>query len=209
MASSCLRHLSILALSAFLTGPFVADRAVGQPATPADAQPTAPPEGRAALVPLGDFAGGLQSELARKIDNPFAGQADAVAQGKQLFTKMNCAGCHNYDGSGGEGPALADRYWRYGGAPVDIFKSIYEGRPQGMPAWGQALPSQEIWKLVTFIQAFGGAFTLYADRGARQGDTKGMLIAPELTAEPPPIALPPLPVSAGSPPQVVTPPGGN
>jgi cytochrome c oxidase cbb3-type subunit III len=207
MAGSYCRHLSIPAMSALVTGSILVSAAVAQ--QPARGQPTAPPEGRAAFVPLGDVAGGLQSGVSGQIDNPFAGQAEAIAQGKQLFTKMNCAGCHNYDGSGGEGPALADRYWRYGGTPVDIFKSIYEGRPQGMPAWGQALPPQDIWKLVTFIQAFGGSFELHANRGVRQGDTKGMLIAPELAVEPLPGASPRLPGSVVSPSYPDTPPGGD
>ena len=183
MVSSC-RRLSILALWV------IAGSAVAQ--QPTQGQPTAPPEGRAALVPLGDLAGGLQSAISAQIGNPFAGQADAIAQGKQLFIKINCAGCHNYDGSGGMGPALTDRYWRYGGTPVRIYKSIYEGRPQGMPSWGQALPPGDIWKLVAFIQSFGGSLE-DADRDAPQNETKGLLIAPELIAEPRPAVSPPLP----------------
>ncbi len=75
----------------------------------------------------------------------------AVAAGKTLFAKMNCAGCHTYTGKGFMGPDLTDSYWRYGGAPEEIYRSIYEGRPQGMPAWGKALPSDEIWQLVHYI----------------------------------------------------------
>jgi mono/diheme cytochrome c family protein len=76
---------------------------------------------------------------------------EAVASGKVLFVKMNCAGCHTYTGKGFMGPDLTDTYWRYGGAPDDIFRSIYEGRPQGMPAWGKALPTDQIWDLVHYI----------------------------------------------------------
>ena len=61
---------------------------------------------------------------------------------------MNCAACHGYDLKGGMGPDLTDTYWRYGGSPADIYKSIFEGRPQGMPAWGRALPPAMIWKVV-------------------------------------------------------------
>jgi cytochrome c oxidase cbb3-type subunit 3 len=171
-------------LSTLVAGAVLGAAAIAQPVPPKGA-PMTPAEGRAAAVPLGDFAGGLPSELAAQIGNPVADQADTIAQGKRLFIKMNCAGCHNYDGSGGMGPDLTDRYWRYGGTPVALFKSIYEGRPQGMPAWGQALPPDQIWQLVAYVGSFGGTFASHV----QQGDTKGMLTAPELE-EPSPAALP-------------------
>jgi mono/diheme cytochrome c family protein len=81
-------------------------------------------------------------------DSPQAREA-----GHTLFVKMNCAGCHTYTGKGWMGPDLTDSYWRFGGAPEDIYRSIYEGRPQGMPAWGKALAPDEIWQLVLYIRA--------------------------------------------------------
>ena len=54
------------------------------------------------------------------------------------------------------GPDLTDTEWRYGGLPVQIYKTIRDGRPQGMPAWGVALPPDDIWKLVAYVQSFGG-----------------------------------------------------
>jgi cytochrome c oxidase cbb3-type subunit 3 len=68
------------------------------------------------------------------------------------------------------GPDLTDTYWRYGGSPADIYKSIYEGRPQGMPAWGRALSPDVIWKLVAYIESKGGAFPGRLADVARQGD---------------------------------------
>ena len=50
--------------------------------------------------------------------NPLAGSADAVEAGHQLFGKMNCAGCHAYDLTGGMGPDLTDNSWQYGGKPA-------------------------------------------------------------------------------------------
>lgn len=79
--------------------------------------------------------------------------AASVATGHTLYVKMNCAGCHTYTGKGWMGPDLTDTYWRYGGEPRDIYRSIYLGRPQGMPAWGQALPPDQIWALVHYIRS--------------------------------------------------------
>jgi cytochrome c oxidase cbb3-type subunit 3 len=116
------------------------------------------PEGVAAVVPLGIGAGAVPP-LAVSTDNPLSSNPTAVQEGKKLFSQMNCAGCHGYDAKGGMGPDLTDTAWRYGGTPIDIYKSIYEGRPQGMPAWGNTLPPNTLWQLVAYIQSLGGSFS--------------------------------------------------
>jgi cytochrome c oxidase cbb3-type subunit 3 len=129
-----------------------------------------PPEGALAQVAIGDLAGVGNNTLDAQVANPYANDHAAVEVGHEIFVNMNCAGCHGYDLKGGMGPDLTDTYWRYGGSPADIYKSIYEGRPQGMPAWGRALPPQVIWKVVSYIQSKGGTYPAgLADRG-RQGD---------------------------------------
>jgi len=120
-----------------------------------------PSAGEISAVPMGHIAGVTDSAaLARSIPNPYAGNAQAVAAGKALYIKMNCAGCHAYNAKGNMGPDLTDTYWRYGGLPAQIYSSIHDGRAQGMPAWGAALPPQEIWKLVAFIQSLGGTYSV-------------------------------------------------
>jgi cytochrome c oxidase cbb3-type subunit 3 len=129
-----------------------------------------PPEGILARVAIGDLAGVGNNTLDATIANPYAGDAAGIAAGHDMFVGMNCAGCHGYDLKGGMGPDLTDTYWRYGGAPADVYKSIFEGRPQGMPAWGRSIAPAMIWKVVTYIQSKGGTFPgRLADRG-RQGD---------------------------------------
>lgn len=129
-----------------------------------------PEEGALARVAIGDLAGIGNNTLDADIANPYAKDASGVAAGNETFVQMNCASCHGYDLKGGMGPDLTDTYWRYGGSPADIYKSIYEGRPQGMPAWGRALTPEQIWKVVSYIQSKGGTYPAgLADRG-RQGD---------------------------------------
>jgi cytochrome c oxidase cbb3-type subunit 3 len=132
------------------------------------------PEGVAAAVPLG-IAAGQQPNIAVNTNNPLSSDPTAVDEGKKLFTQMNCAGCHGYTAKGGMGPDLTDTAWRYGGRPIDIYKSIYEGRPQGMPAWGSSLPPATIWQLVAYIQSLGGTFPAVADlaHGVPAGQDKG------------------------------------
>lgn len=129
-----------------------------------------PPEGAAARVPLGDLAGSAETTLPDQMPNPLEHDASAVSEGQRLFGKMNCAGCHGYTAKGGMGPDLTDSHWRYGGTPVQIFKSIYEGRPQGMPAWGRALPQRSIWQLTSYIESLGGSFPAGQYHAGIQGD---------------------------------------
>lgn len=110
-----------------------------------------------AEVPLGDVAGGAEDLLRGEIHNPYDGNAAAIAEGESYFHRMNCVACHGYGARGGMGPNLRDDAWRYGGTPVEIYKSIYEGRPKGMPAWGAMLPPEIIWKVTAYIESLGGA----------------------------------------------------
>lgn len=142
-------------------------------------QPTLPDISAIDAVPLGDLAGAAHSTLAIQLPNPYEGDAQAVQQGRALFNKMNCAGCHGYGAPGGMGPSLKDGYWRYGGTPVAVFKSIYEGRPQGMPAWNPALPPQEIWKIVAYIESLGGTYKANQYQASLQGDRAGESVAAE------------------------------
>jgi cytochrome c oxidase cbb3-type subunit 3 len=129
-----------------------------------------PAEGVLARVALGDIAGVGNNTLDATMKSPYGGDMAAIKEGQDLFVNMNCAACHGYDLKGGMGPDLTDTYWRYGGSPADIYKSIFEGRPQGMPAWGRSLSPTLIWKVVAYIESKGGAFPgSLADR-ARQGD---------------------------------------
>jgi len=135
------------------------------------AQVTAlPADSTLASVPLGDLAGATPNRLATTITNPYANNQGAITEGKQLFAQMNCVGCHGYDAKGGMGPDLTDAYWRYGGAPAEIYKSIFEGRPQGMPAWGSAVPHDQIWKIVAYIQSLGGTFPAHMAEAGLQGN---------------------------------------
>ncbi|HEY5677034.1 MAG TPA: c-type cytochrome [Myxococcales bacterium] len=106
-------------------------------------------------IPLGAPPGEATS-IAASIRNPFEGDPAAIQDGKRLFTQMNCVYCHGPQASGLMGPSLNDRAWRYGGTPAEIYNSIHDGRPKGMPAWGARLPPQQIWQLVAYVESLGG-----------------------------------------------------
>lgn len=85
--------------------------------------------------------------------NPYAGDQEAIREGKRLYDWYNCSGCHAPKGGGGMGPPLSTGSWIYGGAPESLFKSIWEGRPAGMPAWAGRIPPDALWKLVAYVQS--------------------------------------------------------
>jgi mono/diheme cytochrome c family protein len=187
-AGSCLSMAALLllagsggaALAQAAKQPLSTPPAQGQTANlpPKSATVVLPPEGETAGVPIGDFAGGAQPDLAALIQNPASG--DDAATGHMLYIRLNCADCHGFKGKGGMGPNLTDRSWIFGGTPAQIFKSIYEGRPEGMPSWGKALPRKDIWQLVAFIQTLGGSDKPSEYRASLQGDTPNELTAPDL-----------------------------
>ena len=85
--------------------------------------------------------------------NPHEGDPSAVATGAKLFVAYNCMDCHGADGSGAMGPSLADGRWHFGGTPAEVFESIYQGRPEGMPAWGSLISADQIWLLVSYVRS--------------------------------------------------------
>ena len=97
------------------------------------------------------LAGGTAPRGASE-SNPFAGDEKSAAEGKLLFSSMNCDGCHG-GGEGWAAPSLSDGRWRYGGDDAALFQSIYYGRPKGMPAFGGLLSTPIIWKLVTYLRS--------------------------------------------------------
>ncbi|HJQ21821.1 MAG TPA: c-type cytochrome [Gemmatimonadaceae bacterium] len=85
--------------------------------------------------------------------NPFEGDAAAVATGAKLYVSYNCIDCHGADGSGAMAPAFVDGRWHFGGSPAEVYESIAQGRPDGMPAWGGLIDRASIWRLVSYVRS--------------------------------------------------------
>ena len=106
-----------------------------------------------AVEVLGPIPGAVEPEPVD--ENPYAGDAEALREGRQLFVAYNCYGCHGGRAGGGMGPSLRDSTWLYGGSPANIFSSIALGRPHAMPAWGALLPAEILWKITAYIESLG------------------------------------------------------
>ncbi len=88
----------------------------------------------------------------------------AQSEGKRLFTAYNCTGCHA-NGGVAIGPALMDDEWIYGFEPADIYQTIVEGRPNGMPAFRQRIPDYQVWALVAYVRSMSGQSPIDASPG--------------------------------------------
>ena len=102
-------------------------------------------------TPVGPVPG--TTENPPRPQNPYANNVGAMTEGRTLFVRMNCSGCHGGRAGGGMGPSLRDPDWLFGNSDAQIFSSIAEGRSHGMPAWGTKLTDDQIWKLVTYVKS--------------------------------------------------------
>lgn len=102
------------------------------------------------------FQAGPPDTMLTVSANPLGNNREAWAEGKRLYSWFNCAGCHGTLGGGGIGPPLRDEAWIYGSDPADVFQSIAQGRPKGMPTFGHMIPDEQIWMLVSYVHSLGG-----------------------------------------------------
>ena len=103
---------------------------------------------------LTDLQAGSPSQPAT-VDSPFEDNAYGLSEGKRLYNAYNCVGCHAR-GGGAIGPALMDHRWIYGSRPEQIYSTIVEGRPNGMPSFGGRIPDQQLWQIVAYVQSLSG-----------------------------------------------------
>lgn len=90
-----------------------------------------------------------------EVKNEYEENAYAVSEGKRLFDAYNCTGCHSH-GGGGMGPPLMDARWIYGERPEQIFSTIVEGRPNGMPSFRGKVPDFQVWQLSAYVRSLSG-----------------------------------------------------
>jgi cytochrome c oxidase cbb3-type subunit 3 len=100
-------------------------------------------------------AGESSAEFREQQRHEYEDSAYHLSEGKRLFSQFNCTGCHAH-GGGGSGPALMDDRWIYGGEIDQIYLTIVQGRPNGMPAFGGKIPSQQVWQLAAYVRSLGG-----------------------------------------------------
>jgi cytochrome c oxidase cbb3-type subunit 3 len=109
----------------------------------------------ASSISISELRPGAAAKPPANTPSPYDGNAYAITQGKQLYEWFNCSGCHA-QGGGAIGPPLMDDKWIYGGAAENIFATIVEGRPNGMPSFRGKIPTQQMWQIVAYVRSLSG-----------------------------------------------------
>jgi cytochrome c oxidase cbb3-type subunit 3 len=107
------------------------------------------------------------------VKGPYDDNAYAVSEGQRLFGWYNCAGCHA-NGGGGMGPPLIDDMWIYGSSPENIYNTIVQGRPNGMPSFAGKIPTSQVWMIVAYVRSLSALNTT----GARSARSDHMMMYP-------------------------------
>jgi putative heme-binding domain-containing protein len=84
--------------------------------------------------------------------NPFAGDAEAITAGRQVYNQ-SCTVCHGVDGGVGDrGPALAGGFRPQRRTDAEIYDAIVNGIPgTQMPAMG--VNPDDAWRITAFIRS--------------------------------------------------------
>jgi mono/diheme cytochrome c family protein len=123
-----------------------------------------------AVKTLAAAAAGPRNERGLAIGrNPYTANADAIAEGKDLFESNACSGCHGVNAGGGICPSLVNAIWIYGSDDTTLFNLIKLGsvalRAQDyarvghekvggdMPPFASMLSEDDEWKLIAYIRS--------------------------------------------------------
>jgi cytochrome c oxidase cbb3-type subunit III len=128
----------------------------------------------AAMVKIEQVKAAALEEMLSQLDdeafiNHWSRDAERVEAGRQVY-QANCIGCHGgdlaarIDIGGGQfvslpGLSLVDGEWKYGSAPMDVFKIIHDGTPGDSPGhngakmepWGNKIPPLQIAELTAYL----------------------------------------------------------
>lgn len=123
----------------------------------------------------GSAAGQTSLQLAASapkgsLKDPHLGNKQAIAEGRMLFDRIGCSGCHGHEAGGDVCPSLTDGVWIYGGDDDTLFRLVSLGsvalQERGyvrvgdisvlgpMPSMGPAVPNpDDIWKIIAWIRS--------------------------------------------------------
>ena len=132
-----------------------------------------PPSASPTAVRLSELQPGTVADTTTHAANPYENNAYAVSEGQRLFGWYNCAGCHA-NGGGGMGPPLMDDQWVYGSSAENIYATIVQGRPNGMPSFAGRIPTTQVWQIVAYVRSLGALNS----PNARSARSEGMMAYP-------------------------------
>lgn len=100
-----------------------------------------------------------QNELFKEEHYKAVVADDGVNKGKAVF-ELNCLPCHAENGKGDVGPNLTDAHWMIAkGTPETIYSVVFSGSEEnGMPAWAELLPKDEIYQAVAYVMSLKNTY---------------------------------------------------
>jgi len=131
-----------------------------------------PPSAQEALVQqMTDLAPGPEHNKPPSVPNVDENNSWMMSEGKRFYEAYNCVGCHAH-GGGGMGPPLMDEKWIYGHEPQQVYATIVEGRPNGMPSFRGKISNDQLWEIVAYVRSLSGLTNQWA-ANARDDHMKG------------------------------------
>ena len=89
-----------------------------------------------------------------KLLNPFAGDPEAVKEGRRLYMANGCSACHGPTGGGGMGKPILDDTWVFGSDDETLFKLTKGQIPQQTMPKSAGLPDEQ--REVLILKEFEG-----------------------------------------------------
>lgn len=139
------------------------------PNDPANAKPADKPAASAATKPATVSADGKNEHGLDILKNPYTGNAEVIAQGKELFVSKACSGCHGAGGGGGMCPPVVNDTWVYGSDDTTLFNLVklgssglqakgytrvgHENVVGDMPPFAGVVTDDELWKLIAYVRS--------------------------------------------------------
>jgi cytochrome c peroxidase len=97
---------------------------------------------------------GYPAEEPAKQLNPFAGDPEAVKEGRKLYQSYGCPACHGLMGGGGMGKPILDDDWIFASDDETLYKLIKGQIPaQTMPRTFAGIPDEHVWKLLAYVRS--------------------------------------------------------
>jgi cytochrome c-L len=100
-------------------------------------------------------------------NNPYLGNAEAIAKGKKVFQLYSCTQCHGPEAKGQVGPGLTGPNFKYPKNATDkgMFETVWHGTNGGMGAKGVGLMDatdpkngitpDELLKIIAWVRSMG------------------------------------------------------
>lgn len=75
---------------------------------------------------------------------------NAAGEGRRLYLKLNCYGCHGMSGLGAMGPRLKGE-----GELEDVTEAVMFGADEGMPSYRKYVTSTDIKNIAAYLRSLG------------------------------------------------------